>query len=101
LIERNLACIEAAAHEINDSPFTITAQTSQTSFAIKERSQPSSLVEWLLAGKGGDLPVSAYPADGIWPTNTSSLEKRDISEQLPVWDPDLCTQCGYCVSICP
>ncbi|WP_337228898.1 4Fe-4S binding protein, partial [Proteus faecis] len=45
--------------------------------------------------------MSAFPADGCWPTNTSHLEKRDISEQLPVWSEDLCTQCGYCVAICP
>jgi pyruvate-ferredoxin/flavodoxin oxidoreductase len=56
----------------------------------------------ILAGKGDDLPVSAFPIDGSFPTGTSQYEKRGIADFIPVWDDtDLCTQCNKCVAICP
>jgi pyruvate-ferredoxin/flavodoxin oxidoreductase len=55
----------------------------------------------IIAGKGDTLPVSAFPVDGTFPTNTTRFEKRDIADQVPVWDPQLCTQCNKCVAICP
>lgn len=50
---------------------------------------------------GDDLPVSALPVDGTYPTGTSKWEKRNISQEIPVWDPDVCVQCGKCVMVCP
>jgi pyruvate-ferredoxin/flavodoxin oxidoreductase len=55
----------------------------------------------LMAGKGDMLPVSAFPADGTWPTGTASWEKRAIAHEIPAWDPAVCTQCNLCVLICP
>ena len=56
----------------------------------------------ILAGKGDELPVSAFPADGTFPTGTAMFEKRGIADFVPVWDDaDLCTQCNKCVAICP
>lgn len=55
----------------------------------------------LIAGKGDALPVSKLPADGTWPTGTARFEKRNLALQLPVWEADLCTQCGKCVFVCP
>jgi len=55
----------------------------------------------LLRGEGDLLPVSAMPADGTWPTATAQWEKRAIAQDLPVWDPDLCTDCGKCAVTCP
>lgn len=56
----------------------------------------------ILAGKGDELPVSAFPVDGTFPTGTSQYEKRGIADYIPVWDDtDLCTQCNKCVAICP
>jgi len=55
----------------------------------------------IFGGKGDDLPVSAFPADGTFPTATSQWEKRNISGSVPEWDEDLCTQCGKCAMICP
>jgi pyruvate-ferredoxin/flavodoxin oxidoreductase len=62
---------------------------------------PSTLLEGLLAGKGNELPVSLFPVDGTYPTGTSKYSSRNISEELPVWDADLCTQCGACSMACP
>jgi pyruvate-ferredoxin/flavodoxin oxidoreductase len=50
---------------------------------------------------GDELPVSAFPADGTYPVATAQWEKRSIAEQVPVWDAELCSQCGKCFLICP
>ena len=55
----------------------------------------------IIAGKGDLLPVSAFPVDGTFPTGTTQWEKRNISLEIPVWDPDTCIQCGKCVLVCP
>ncbi|WP_372746335.1 pyruvate:ferredoxin (flavodoxin) oxidoreductase [Lutibacter sp.] len=56
----------------------------------------------ILAGNGDDLPVSAFPVDGTFPTATTQYEKRGIATVVPTWDDaDLCTQCNKCVAICP
>ena len=55
----------------------------------------------LLERRGDALPVSALPCDGTWPTGTAQWEKRNIAETVPVWESDLCVQCGKCVMVCP
>lgn len=56
----------------------------------------------ILAGEGDELPVSAFPIDGTFPTGTTQYEKRGIADFVPVWEgKDLCTQCNKCVAICP
>ncbi len=55
----------------------------------------------MIAGKGDELPVSAMPADGTWPTGTTQYEKRNIGVHIPVWEPDICIQCGQCSFVCP
>jgi pyruvate-ferredoxin/flavodoxin oxidoreductase len=55
----------------------------------------------MMAGRGDDLPVSALPADGTYPSGTAAYEKRNISEEVAAWDPDLCIQCGNCSFVCP
>ena len=55
----------------------------------------------MLAGRGNDLPVSALPADGTYPVGTAAYEKRNISDLVAQWDPDLCIQCGNCSFVCP
>jgi len=55
----------------------------------------------IIAGFGDDLPVSLMPADGTFPTATSQYEKRNIAVDIPVWDEQLCIQCGICSFVCP
>ncbi len=55
----------------------------------------------IIAGEGGELPVSALPIDGTFPTGTAQWEKRNIALEIPEWDEDLCIQCGKCVLVCP
>ncbi|MBN2550320.1 MAG: pyruvate:ferredoxin (flavodoxin) oxidoreductase [Anaerolineales bacterium] len=55
----------------------------------------------IIAGEGDSLPVSAFPADGTYPTGTTQWEKRNITLEIPVWEPDICIQCGKCCFVCP
>ncbi|MBT3192658.1 MAG: pyruvate:ferredoxin (flavodoxin) oxidoreductase [Verrucomicrobia bacterium] len=55
----------------------------------------------LMQQKGDDLPVSAMPVDGTWPTATTTYEKRNIAVEIPEWNKDLCIQCGQCSLVCP
>ncbi len=55
----------------------------------------------IIAGKGDSLPVSAIPEDGTWPTATTQYEKRNIAVHIPVWEPEICIQCGQCSFACP
>jgi pyruvate-ferredoxin/flavodoxin oxidoreductase len=55
----------------------------------------------IIAGRGETLPVSALPYDGTWPVGTTKWEKRNIAEEIPVWDPETCIQCGECSMVCP
>jgi len=55
----------------------------------------------MIGFNGDNLPVSALPVDGTFPTATTQWEKRNISLEIPVWDEKLCIQCGKCVMVCP
>jgi pyruvate-ferredoxin/flavodoxin oxidoreductase len=55
----------------------------------------------MMAGRGDELPVSALPVDGTYPSATTQWEKRNISNFVPVWEPDVCIQCGNCSMVCP
>ncbi|MBI5302132.1 MAG: pyruvate:ferredoxin (flavodoxin) oxidoreductase [Chloroflexi bacterium] len=55
----------------------------------------------MIAGKGDSLPVSALPVDGTYPVGTTQWERRNIALEIPVWDADVCIQCGKCVLVCP
>jgi pyruvate-ferredoxin/flavodoxin oxidoreductase len=55
----------------------------------------------ILDGEGDLLPVSALPVDGTFPTDTTRYEKRAIAQEIPIWDPDICIDCGKCAIVCP
>jgi pyruvate-ferredoxin/flavodoxin oxidoreductase len=55
----------------------------------------------IISFDGDELPVSAFPVDGMYPVATTQWEKRNIADRVPVWDADLCSQCGKCFLICP
>jgi len=55
----------------------------------------------IIACQGDELPVSMLPVDGTYPTGTAKWEKRNLALEIPVWDTDLCIQCGKCAFVCP
>ena len=54
----------------------------------------------MIAGRGDEIPVSAFPCDGTFPVATAKWEKRNIAQEIPVWDPDVCIYCGKCAMVC-
>jgi pyruvate-ferredoxin/flavodoxin oxidoreductase len=55
----------------------------------------------IYSGHGDDLPVSAFPVDGTFPTGTAKWEKRNLALEIPAWDQKICIQCGKCAMVCP
>ncbi|MFL9457526.1 pyruvate:ferredoxin (flavodoxin) oxidoreductase [Tolypothrix bouteillei VB521301_2] len=55
----------------------------------------------IMLWQGDELPVSAFPPDGTYPTGTAKWEKRNVAQEIPVWDSSICVQCSKCVMVCP
>ncbi|CAN5529054.1 pyruvate:ferredoxin (flavodoxin) oxidoreductase [soil metagenome] len=60
-----------------------------------------TVTQMMISGLGDQIPVSALPSDGTYPNGTSKWEKRNVSNRIAVWEPDLCIQCGNCSFVCP
>ncbi len=104
IVEKNFNAVDqslANLHEINISG-TLTGKELDDSVFSKEAPDfVKNVTAGIYAGRGNDLPVSAFPADGTWPTGTAMWEKRNIAPDVPVWDPDICIQCNKCTIACP
>jgi pyruvate-ferredoxin/flavodoxin oxidoreductase len=106
VVRRNSAAVDAALdhlHEVEVPAAAPAAASAAAAWAIPPEAPPfvREVTAQLLAGEGDALPVSALPADGTYPSGTAKWEKRGIAADVPVWDPDLCIQCGKCVLVCP
>jgi len=85
-----------------DTPATATSTVEQpATVSAKAPDYVKDVVAKMMAQRGDELPVSAMPADGTFPVGTAQWEKRNISQEIPVWEEDLCIQCGKCIFICP
>ncbi|HEX4982119.1 MAG TPA: pyruvate:ferredoxin (flavodoxin) oxidoreductase [Ilumatobacteraceae bacterium] len=104
IVERNFAAIDASLAALARVEIP-TAVTSTTSRHLPIPSDAPEFVRrvtaMLLAGEGDLLPVSALPADGVFPTGTAKYEKRSIAAEIPIFDPDVCIDCGRCAAVCP
>ena len=92
--------IEALARVEVPATRPARARCCRSSRPAHPRSSARVVAE-MLAGRGDLLPVSAFPIDGTFPSATARWEKRGISDTAPVWEPDLCIQCGNCSFVCP
>ncbi|MBD3236578.1 MAG: pyruvate:ferredoxin (flavodoxin) oxidoreductase, partial [Candidatus Eisenbacteria bacterium] len=104
IVQRNFAAVDhtlANLHEV-EVPSEVTA-TAPRPPAVSPRAPEfvREVTATIMAGRGDELPVSAFPVDGTWPTATTRWEKRNIAQEIPVWDPDVCIQCNKCSLICP
>ncbi|MGD9897057.1 MAG: pyruvate:ferredoxin (flavodoxin) oxidoreductase [Candidatus Methylacidiphilaceae bacterium] len=55
----------------------------------------------MLEGRGDEIPVGLFPVDGTYPSGTAALEKRNVADFVPIWEPEICVQCGQCSFVCP
>jgi pyruvate-ferredoxin/flavodoxin oxidoreductase len=74
---------------------------SETSLPTGAPDFVENILGKIMLWEGDDLPVSALPADGTFPIGTAKWEKRNVAEEIPVWDENVCVQCGKCVMVCP
>ncbi|OIO38204.1 MAG: pyruvate:ferredoxin (flavodoxin) oxidoreductase [Candidatus Omnitrophica bacterium CG1_02_46_14] len=72
-----------------------------TSLSAKAPKFVRDVLERIIANEGDTLPVSAFPKDGTYPVGTAQYEKRNLAEEIPVWESNLCVQCGKCAFVCP
>jgi pyruvate-ferredoxin/flavodoxin oxidoreductase len=104
IVQQNFAAVDAALAHLHQVtvPGTVSA-TFDILPAIPAAAPKfvSQILGQIAGGYGDDLPVSALPAGGTFPTGTAKWEKRNIAQEIPVWDKDLCIQCGKCVMVCP
>jgi pyruvate-ferredoxin/flavodoxin oxidoreductase len=104
IVQHNLKAVDAALahlHEVKvpsrvDSRYELAEAVSKTAPEFVRH-----VLGEIIAGRGDQLPVSALPCDGTFPTGTARWEKRNIAQEIPVWDPEVCIQCGKCALVCP
>ena len=104
VVTRNKAAVDHAFQALHEVPVPAAVD------ATRQRRPPvppgapdfvTRVTARLLAGEGDLLPVSALPADGAFPTSTARFEKRMLADEIPIWDPALCIDCGKCALVCP
>ncbi len=104
IVELNFRAVDSALANLHkvDYPQKITSQIEMETLVPDEAPDfVKNVLAKAIAGEGDSLPVSAIPVDGTFPSGTAAWEKRNIANKIPVWDPELCTQCNKCVVICP
>jgi pyruvate-ferredoxin/flavodoxin oxidoreductase len=104
VVEQNYAAVDSALAHLHQVSVPDVATSSFERPSIVPDYAPEfvkSVTARIIEGLGDELPVSALPVDGTYPTGTTQWEKRNITNEIPVWDPDICIQCGKCAFVCP
>ena len=84
--------VPAAATSAFDRPPIVPRQAPEFVQLVTSR---------MMLGRGDELRVGQFSPDGTWPSGTAAYEKRNISDIVAIWDPELCVQCGQCGFACP
>ncbi len=101
VVAMNLRAVDAALQNLR--PIDIDTEVAEEP-ASKRPQLPkfvADVVMPIIEGRGDDLPVSAMPCDGTFPSSTARYEKCNLATDIPVWDPVSCIQCGKCAMVCP
>ncbi len=104
VVAKNFAAVDAALAELHEVKVPASATSSKQVRPAVPAAAPAfvqNVLAPMILGNGDDLPVSALPVDGTFPTGTAQWEKRNIALEIPEWDEKLCIQCGKCVLVCP
>src|SRR6266545_4124548 len=104
VVERNQAAIDRALDALTPLPVPEFVHSGHRRMPPLPDAAPDfvkRVTERLLAGDGDLLPVSALPVDGTFPTGTARWEKRALAQEIPIWDPSICIDCGKCAIVCP
>ena len=104
IVQLNFSAVDNTLDHLYEVDIPKTAESRlplERSIKGKVSEFVANVTAHLIEGRGDELPVSSMPADGTWPSATTQYEKRNIAQEVPVWDPDACIQCNKCVLVCP
>lgn len=104
VVAKNFAAVDETLERLFEVTTPLFATNPKDRPPIVAASAPEFVRRFtarMLVGRGDDIPVSLMPPDGAFPSGTSAYEKRNIAEAVPVWETDLCIQCGQCSFVCP
>jgi pyruvate-ferredoxin/flavodoxin oxidoreductase len=104
VVEMNEAAVDAALAHLQEVNVPSVASADFDLPPIISPNAPKfvqDVTAEMLAGRGDMLPVSAFPVEGTWPVGTSKWEKRNLADEIPVWEEGLCIQCNKCALVCP
>ncbi len=104
IVERNFAAVDgalAALHEVKVPEKVTSSHRRVPPVPAHAPEFVRDVLGMMIANRGDDIPVSALPVDGTFPTGTTQYEKRCIAQTIPIWDPKICIQCGICSLVCP
>jgi pyruvate-ferredoxin/flavodoxin oxidoreductase len=104
IVKMNFAAVDESLKALHEVKVPASANSTLEVPPIVPESAPEfvrKVTGEIMAGRGNEIPVSLIPADGTFPVGTTRYEKRNIAVEVPIWDPDLCYQCGHCSSVCP
>ncbi len=104
VVKKNFAAVDATIENL----FEVKVPAKATSKITRRPAVPNEAPDFvknvlgpMMIFEGDDVPVSAMPVDGTFPTGTTQWEKRNLALEIPVWEADLCIQCGKCMMVCP
>ncbi len=104
IIDFNFRAIDAALASLHEMPVPNAATSTFERPPLVDDNAPDFIGRFtarLIAGEGDRVPVSMMPVDGSFPLGSAAYEKRKLALEIPVWDAELCTQCGKCPMVCP
>ncbi|HEU4540332.1 MAG TPA: pyruvate:ferredoxin (flavodoxin) oxidoreductase [Jiangellaceae bacterium] len=104
VVQRNQAAIDRSLDELVPLPVPRTVNGDLHRLPPLSDEVPdfvARVTKRMLDGEGDLLPVSALPVDGTFPTGTARWEKRGLAQEIPIWDPSICIDCGKCTIVCP
>ncbi len=104
VVKKNYAAVDASLAHLHKVEVPESVRGTLTRRPPVPEGSPEfvrNVLGTIIAGYGDDIPVSAFPADGTYPSGTTQWEKRNLALEIPVWEEDLCIQCGKCAFVCP
>jgi pyruvate-ferredoxin/flavodoxin oxidoreductase len=103
VVRKNFAAVDAALAHLHEVRVPATTDGHARPALVPDDAPEfvRNVTAMMMAAEGDRLPVSALPVDGTYPSGTAAFEKRNISQTVAVWEPDICIQCGNCSFVCP
>jgi len=104
VVKKNFEAVDATIASLYEVKVPVEADSKTTRRLPVPNEAPEfvrNVLGQIIDSDGDNIPVSAFPVDGTFPTGTTQWEKRNLALEIPVWEADLCIQCGKCVMVCP